>query len=89
MPVTSRPVSGSLKTATLMMTATTGSSEPMTAVGVEPMSLMALTSVMSEMTVETSANSRMLMPVSNVMAGVNESRERARSRKKAAQNSME
>ena len=66
-----------------------GSSEPMTAVGVEPMSLMALTSVMSEMTVETRANSRMLMPVPNVMAGVNESRERARSRKKAAQNSME
>ena len=53
MPMRRREVSGSLNTMVPMATAVTGSSEPMMAVGVEPMRRTAMAMVTSEMSVGT------------------------------------
>ena len=53
MPMSRREVRGSLKTRVPMATAVTGSSEPMMAVGVEPMRRTAMAMVTSEMSVGT------------------------------------
>ena len=53
MPMRRREVRGSLKTRVPMATAVTGSSEPMMAVGVEPMRRTAMAMVTSEMSVGT------------------------------------
>lgn len=53
MPIRRREVSGSLKTKVPIATAVTGSSEPMMAVGVEPMRRTAIAIVTSEMSVGT------------------------------------
>ena len=53
MPMRRREVRGSLNTMVPMATAVTGSSEPMMAVGVEPMSRTAMAIVTREMSVGT------------------------------------
>ena len=53
MPMRRREVRGSLNTMVPMATAVTGSSEPMMAVGVEPMRRTAMAMVTSEMSVGT------------------------------------
>ena len=58
MPMRSRVVRRSSKTSVPMATAVTGSSEPMMAVGVEPMSRTAMAIVISEMSVGTMPSMR-------------------------------